>query len=50
MHEGTVTGLVDADLTDDVDEVTSLEGQLVRLVCLTVPQALVVIGIVYGPH
>lgn len=49
MYEGTLTGVVDADLTDDVDEVTSLEGQLVRLVCLTVPQALVVIGIVYGP-
>lgn len=35
----------DADLADDVDEISSLEGQLIRLVALAVPQTLVVVGI-----
>uniref|UniRef100_A0A0E9WRT5 Uncharacterized protein n=1 Tax=Anguilla anguilla TaxID=7936 RepID=A0A0E9WRT5_ANGAN len=37
-------------LADDVYEVSPLEGQLIRFFGITVPEALVVAGIIHGPH
>lgn len=41
--------LLQADLADDVDEISSLEGQLVWLIGRAVPQTLVVVSVIFGP-
>lgn len=46
MRQNNRSVLDAADLADDVDELSSLEGQLVRLVGLAVPQALVVVSVI----
>lgn len=41
--------LLQADLANDVDEISSLEGQLVWLIGRAVPQTLVVVSVIFGP-
>ena len=38
--------VVNTDLAQDADEISSVEAQLIRLVALTVPQTLVVVRVV----
>lgn len=46
VNRGILTLLLSADLADDVDQVSSLEVQLVGLISHAVPQALVVVGVI----